>query len=124
MGQPVFFLQIADERGAVVRLPAGGALEEDLVLAFTHAVVQQGVQDFLGGPELQRRFVEAATGAIVARGVGLWRTTAHVTADIEAGLQQVLTEFLMQIDTDVRPLLREGISRAIAEFKRRARGAA
>lgn len=123
MGQPVFFLQIADERGAVVHLPAGGALERDLVQTFTDAVVQQGVQQFLGGRELQQRFLREATEAICAKGVGFWRTESHVRADIEAGLSETLTRFLMLIDADVRPLMRQGITQAVAQVKRQARSA-
>ena len=60
MADPVFLLQIVDRQGQVVRLPAGGQLERD--------------------------FVEACTDAIVARGVGFWRTEAHVRDAITDGI--------------------------------------
>ena len=64
---PRFLLQIvdADAPHAVVRLPAGGALERDLV--------------------------EACTAAIVAKGVGVLKTEAHVREAIRSGLTEALT---------------------------------
>jgi len=124
MGEPVFFLQIADAQGVVVRLPAGGSLEADLADLITDACVGVGVQDWMGGAELQRQFLAAATEAILAKGVGVFRTQAHVKADIEAGLAETATRFLTQLDTDVRPIIREGVEMAITRLKRQARGAA
>src|SRR3990167_6777378 len=66
MGIPIYRLQIADLNGHVVVLPAGGRLERD--------------------------FIRECSAAIVRRGVGVWKTEAHVRADIEAGLTEVIRE--------------------------------
>jgi hypothetical protein len=59
-GHPLFLLQIVDaETGVVARLPGGGALEADLVDLIVREVVR--------------------------RGVGWFRSTAHVEQDIKDG---------------------------------------
>jgi len=63
---PVYRLQIADLEGRVAQLPAGGRLERD--------------------------FIGECADAILQRGVGFWRTEAHVRADIEAGITEVIRE--------------------------------
>lgn len=62
----VFLLQIAFPDGAVVQLPAGGALERDLVAT--------------------------CTAAIVGKGVGWFKSEAHVRAAISAGISEALTD--------------------------------
>lgn len=64
MGEPVFLLQIVDRQGSVVRLPGGGVLERDLI--------------------------DACTRAIVARGVGVLRTEAHVRQAITDGITDTI----------------------------------
>lgn len=67
------FLQIVYPSGEVVRFPGGGnpphkgTLEADLI--------------------------EMITNEIVGRGVGIFRTEAHVKADIENGLTKALQDF-------------------------------
>ena len=83
MEGPLFLLQIVDaETGMVVRLPAGGVLEQDLVSALTAALMARSVR-------VDEEVIAACQAAIVARGVGLFRTEAHVRGDIEAGLRDV-----------------------------------
>lgn len=61
---PRFLLQIVDPDGGTVRLPGGGRLELDLV--------------------------EACTASIVRRGVGVFRTEAHVRQAIAAGIAEAI----------------------------------
>ena len=83
MSEPRFLLQIVEtETGAVVQMPAGGPLELDLVRALAQALGTRGVR-------LDQDLVAACRAAILARGVGLFRTQAHVAADIDAGLYEV-----------------------------------
>jgi hypothetical protein len=67
----MFLLQIVYPDGAVVRLPAGGKLELQLI--------------------------DELTAAIVDRGVGFLKTEAHVEADIRDGLKSGLLAFKKQI---------------------------
>lgn len=64
MGEPLFLLQIVDRQGAVVRLPGGGRLERDLV--------------------------DACTRVIVSKGVGVFRTEAHVREAIREGMTEAI----------------------------------
>jgi hypothetical protein len=77
VSQPVFKLQIVTPEGEPLTFAAGGnfecALVDDIVTALTKSI-----------PALQ--------AAIVARGVGFTKTQAHVAADIEAALQEVLPD--------------------------------
>lgn len=73
MSRPVFLLQIVD--------------------ALHGAIVTR----FPGGDRLERDFVEACTRKIVAKGVGLMRSQAHVEADIRAGIDEAITE--LKLDT-------------------------
>lgn len=61
---PVFFLQIAYPDGTVAQIPAGGRLELDFIIACTDAVVK--------------------------RGVGIFRTEAHVRQAINDGIVEAL----------------------------------
>lgn len=68
---PKFLLQIVDaQRRHVVTLPAGGDLERDLI--------------------------QACTDAIVAKGVGVFRTEAQVRTAIDAGITEALRDLKMQ----------------------------
>lgn len=66
MSNPLFLLQIVEASAphVVVRLPAGGRLERDLV--------------------------EACTRAIVSKGVGFFRTEAHVRQAIAEGITEAI----------------------------------
>lgn len=57
-------LQIVDESGVVVRLPAGGVLEQDLI--------------------------ESCVAAIGRRPIGLFTTTAQVEQAIRAGMREAI----------------------------------
>lgn len=61
---PVFWLQIVDKDGVVATLPGGGRLEADLV--------------------------EDCVKEVVALGVGIGRTEAHVAEDIRKGVAQAI----------------------------------
>lgn len=62
----VFLLQIVKPDGSVVQLPGGGKLERDLVAA--------------------------CTDAIVSKGVGVFKTEAHVKAAIAAGMAEAIRD--------------------------------
>lgn len=66
MSAPLFLLQIVEAASphTVVRLPGGGTLERDLV--------------------------EACTAAILAKGVGVFRTEAHVRSAIATGIAEAI----------------------------------
>ena len=61
---PVLYLQLADKNGIVARYRAGGEAERD--------------------------FIDACTLAIVRRGVGVFRTEAHVAQDIRDGIAEAI----------------------------------
>lgn len=65
------FLQIAWPDGSVVRLPAGERVEQEL-----HALIKE---------------------AILKRGVGFFRSEAHVAQDIEDGIFDALETFKASI---------------------------
>lgn len=73
---PMFWLQIVDRSGVVVTLPGGGKLERDLIAECTRA--------------------------IVAKGVGVFRTQAQVAAAIEAGI----TDVMRSIKQETRQVVR------------------
>lgn len=60
----MFLLQIVRPDGSVVQFPGGGPLEVE--------------------------FIETATAAIVAKGVGVGKSEAHVADDIRAGLTETI----------------------------------
>ena len=66
-------LQIVYPNGEVVRLPGGGNPP------------RQG--------SLEADLIDLLTNEIVKRGVGLFRTEAHVKADIHEGAQKALQDF-------------------------------
>lgn len=68
MVQPVYLLQIVDAE-------------------HPHQVVQMP-----GGGKLEREFVNACATAIVAKGVGLGRTEAHVERDVRDGIAEVIRD--------------------------------
>jgi hypothetical protein len=109
----VFKLQIVRAEdtaipAAVVTLPGGGALETDLVQDAAEAALRHQV-----GP-LDRATVRAQLeDAIVAQGVGIFRTEAQVRQAIRTGLDTVLT---MQEQT-LHDSLVHGLTSAVAALK-------
>ena len=63
---PIFWLQIVDTDGRVATLPGGGKLEQDLIASMTNA--------------------------IVAKGVGFFKTEASVRVAIAAGITDTINE--------------------------------
>jgi hypothetical protein len=59
-----FWLQVVDRDGVVVKMPFGAPMERDLI--------------------------RACTEAIVAKGVGVFRTEAQVKSAIEAGITETV----------------------------------
>lgn len=70
---PGFLLQIVRPNGTVIRLPAGGKLETDLIALCVQF--------------------------ITARGVGVFRTTTHVAADIRQGMAEALMAYKLEAAT-------------------------
>ncbi len=105
--ESMFQLQIVDREGVVARLPGGGPLERALVEAFTTAIVDR--LKAANGP-----LTNDAVAAIVSKGVGLFRTEAHVAADIRAGLSEV---FGAQ-NSDFSAAVHAGITTVIRDLKR------
>lgn len=73
----MFKLQIVNAEGVIARFPGGG--------------------------ELEREFVNACVTAILAKGVGLMRTEAHVAEDIRTGI----TDTILALKADTRYALKE-----------------
>ena len=119
MGEPVFFLQIADRDGRVIHIPAGGALELDLV----KTLVSHAVEDFLGRPALRHQFLKAIKTRISEKSIGVFRTKAQVLRAVEEGLAETTAQFLADLETDVEPRLTDVLQQAVRELKRRTRGA-
>ncbi len=66
MSVPVFKLQIVYVDGTAIPFHAGSSFERDLV--------------------------QVCKRAILAKGVGLWKTEAHVAKDIEDGIAEAIRE--------------------------------
>lgn len=66
MGAPLFLIQIVEAASnhAIALIPGGGPLEAELV--------------------------ELCVAHIIPKGVGLFRTSAHVEADIRAGIREAI----------------------------------
>lgn len=62
---------------------------------------QDVVVRFPGGGDLEREFIETCVKAILAKGVGIARTEAHVAEDIRAGLTETI--FALKADTRYLP---------------------
>ena len=122
MGAPVFFLQIVDAHGQVVTLPAGGALERDLVETIAKAVVAETSADFLGSAAIRQRFFDAFAALITQRSVGVFVPQRQVLAAVEEAMAQTLTRFMAQLNADVTPAVERAIVRVIADLKRGTRG--
>ena len=82
MGEPLFLLQIVENtpHRTVVSMPAGGALETELIDACV-----TGVRD-----SLRDTLVPKCVGAIMSRKVGVFRTKATVEKAVQEELQTLL----------------------------------
>ena len=118
MGAPVFFLQIVDGQGKVVQLPAGGALERELVQTLAKAVVAETSADFLGSAAVRQRFFDAFAALIKERSIGLFVPQRQVLAAVEEAMAQTLTRFMAQLHADVTPAVELAITRVVADLKR------
>lgn len=96
----LFLLQIvgANPPHAVVRLPAGGKLELDFIASGAAAAAAQVAQ-----------LTDAFVGDVIARGVGLGRTEAHVEAQVRAALEVYLPQ--------VRSAIADGLTIMVAGLK-------
>lgn len=96
---PAFLLQIVGPDGVLARFPAGtkAGLERPLIEACTQAIVTQLVTDGL----------QACVEAIVAKGVGYFKSEAQVEQAIRDGLSETLDARLTQaIDAGITETLR------------------
>lgn len=66
MGEPLFRLQIVDAAGVVVRLPAGGQLERDLVDVLTQACLHAGLGQVVAKPAVATRLIGQITTKLLA----------------------------------------------------------
>ena len=138
MPGPPFLLQIVDAEGVVVKLPAGGALEADLLATCVDTILAHGATTPEASCQAALKSglaaaVDHCVDTIVARGVGFWRTEAHVAADIRAGLHEALREeLLVQLrlklpleqsfaTPEMRTILREGLRVALQRLKDQTR---
>lgn len=115
----MYLLQIVDETGTVTRFPAGGPVELDLRAALTAALVADSVAGTLGPAAAQRRLIDLAKQAIVAQGVGVFRTEAHVLQAIETGLRTALAEVSADLTADATPPIESLVARVVQDFKRK-----
>lgn len=114
----MYLLQIVDEAGDVVRFPAGGPVEADLCARLTAALTAETVAGTLGTAVAQRRLIDLAKQAIVAHGVGMLRTEAHVTQAIELGLRAALTEVAADLAAESAEQLTPLVTRVFQDFKK------
>lgn len=130
MSDSRLLLQIVDGHGTVLRLPGGGALEADLIATITDAILGNASSTFFDalGAGLKGDLVDAATAAIVAKGVGVFKTEAQVTAAITDGLSDVIDQHVRAQRTtlamntyvthgELRQTIRDGIKAAIQALK-------
>lgn len=67
-----------------------------------HDTVTGAAAHLVPGGQGERDLVAAATKAIVAKGVGMFRTEAQVKAAIEEGLQDVLRDLKSEVKVPSR----------------------
>lgn len=83
---PAFKLQLVTPDGKAVTFAAGGQFERDMVADIVVALMAT---------------IPALKAAILAEGVGIARTEAHVAADIETALNDVLPSLVATAVNDV-----------------------
>ena len=76
MAKPVFKLQIVLPDGKPITFAAAGQFERDLVESLVSEIVA--------------RCIQPIRDAIVTKGVGVFRTQAHVSKDIDEALKESL----------------------------------
>lgn len=91
--EPVFRLKLVYADGEELLFDGGRAFERNLVESCRKTIVERG-------------FVQLCRDAIVKRGVGFFRTEAHVSKDIEDGINEVVITGIEQ-----------GITEAILSLK-------
>ena len=102
MGEPLFLLQIVenDSNRKVVSMPAGGALETELV-----DLCAQTVRD-----SLKDVLVPRCIEAIMSRKVGMFRTKAQVEQAVREELQTI-------VPFEVSKGIREGLKKVLWDMK-------
>lgn len=96
MPKPHLFLQIVDENGSVARLPAGGALEEELIHHFKTAIVEELAK--VGVSHATQ--VNALADPILKKGVGFFKTQKKVEKAIRTGLLEVVSSTTAGLSVD------------------------
>jgi len=112
-------LQVVDESGVVVVLPAGGALEVALVERFAEAITARGVATLIGDALSRQRFRDTVVALVLAQGVGLWTTEAKVKQALEASLATVLAAFDADTEREISSIVREAVQTVVQGLKRK-----
>lgn len=116
-----YLLQIVDrDSGEVVKFPPGSPVEVELV----EDVVKRLRESAATHPSYDQ-FIESATQIIVARGVGVGRTEAHVAQDIRDGLRQALmasvVDPMQSGSREMEVTVRAALEQSILALKKRIR---
>lgn len=115
-------MQIVDRStGEVVKYEPGSKVEQDFIEDCVDSVVRHVDFQFSASSDA---FVDACVKAIVARGVGIARTTEHVAEDVRNGIREVIVNmgFGSEIKTANDVLsdrIRNGVVGSILTLKRK-----
>ena len=116
-----FRLQITDGEGRVVMAP-GGVLEVDLREALVKALVRAAVSEAVGGPAAQQRLLVLAKEAILAQGVGYFKSEAKVAAAVEQGLRTAMRSIAEDLTGLSAPAVEAAITAVFQGLKQRVAG--
>jgi hypothetical protein len=86
------YLQIVNNKDAVVHVHGGVPLEREMISVITDSILMRASTVFWDALSdgLRENLVDDATNAIVSQGVGLFKTTKHVESAVRTGLSETL----------------------------------
>jgi hypothetical protein len=122
MARSRYLVQIVDrETQEVVQMEPGLQVEMEFLDDCVQKILGKGFQEI---STAQADLLEACTAAILKRGVGLWRTEAHVAQDIRDGLREAfvsaqLDQRIAAFKAQAAHTIHEGIHEAVYALKSR-----
>lgn len=67
-------------------------MKSEYVIQIVHAPTGQVARSWAPGLEVEKQFVEELVNRVKAKGVGVFRTEAHVLADLKLAIKELLRE--------------------------------
>lgn len=72
-------------------------MPSEWLIQVVHAKTGEVCHSWLPGLAVERQFIEEIVNRTVSKGVGMWRTSAHVAEDVRSAVKELLYDLKSQV---------------------------